>query len=674
MSEKLLMKPPFRFLHDTITAIINTTGFAEGLYSPEEMDSSNISDKNSKIAYLEKIFAVVGICQGAPLDVKGSKVVAGLEPENTSTFLALLGEFAASETCDSAAAVRRYLDGEQPGSAAPPVRDGPSQAKSSDRHDAPSKGHKMDMPDEKDGGMDSKHSADAIIDPPIAHERGKSRGGTRAGSRTHATSSTALGGVSDRPANMDAEIDRCDGSPEITKELLQPLITKPKLSDKLLGKPPFRFLHDIFTEVIRATGFAENLYEPAELDSANVKEKEQKIIFLEKMINLVGAQLNTLVGAKPQKIVAGLEAQDTNRFLQLLALAARMMPDSSSAVRAVHEQMGLAPAGGSAPVRGGDDFKGSQEPSPRVEERPRPKPQAQPMNAPVAAETKDDAMANLGNRGFDDNRKDTMDDKPMEDASDAMEKLGEGAESGEAKRSMRPTTARRRPPKIRDATREVSAKDTAPSTKKAEGIMRDGQNDDDDDDDIVEEERLADDKDGGDADRNQQQSKLVQDILSRQAEQEAAAKEMKGEEEKAGDKPDKAGGIRLGRLRKTGMGDKKGSAATSSGAGDIERLRKAVQILVQHTGPLGTCMDYIQEDVGIMTMELHRWEEECRKYEIEVENQKRQTQEALVPLQRELSDLEEQIQEQKMKVSVTKASIAKNENRIQQILRLTATA
>ena len=44
------------------------------------------------------------------------------------------------------------------------------------------------------------------------------------------------------------------------------------------------------------------------------------------------------------------------------------------------------------------------------------------------------------------------------------------------------------------------------------------------DEDIVEEERLADDKGSGDADRNQGQSKLVQDILSRQAEQEAAAK------------------------------------------------------------------------------------------------------------------------------------------------------
>ena len=62
MSDKLLSKPPFRFLHDTISAVITTTGFASGLYSDEEMDVSTISDKSAKIAYLEKIFGVVGIC------------------------------------------------------------------------------------------------------------------------------------------------------------------------------------------------------------------------------------------------------------------------------------------------------------------------------------------------------------------------------------------------------------------------------------------------------------------------------------------------------------------------------------------------------------------------------------------------------------------------------------
>lgn len=64
------------------------------------------------------------------------------------------------------------------------------------------------------------------------------------------------------------------------------------------------------------------------------------------------------------------------------------------------------------------------------------------------------------------------------------------------------------------------------------------------------------------------------------------------------------------------MAQKKGS--TGSGGGglgetDMERLRGAIQVLVQHTGPLGTCMDFIQEDIGLMSAELHRWEDECSR-------------------------------------------------------------
>lgn len=61
--------------------------------------------------------------------------------------------------------------------------------------------------------------------------------------------------------------------------------------------------------------------------------------------------------------------------------------------------------------------------------------------------------------------------------------------------------------------------------------------------------------------------------------------------------------------------DKKGAAggAAAMGENDLEKMRSSIQVLVQHTGPLGTCMDYIQEDVSLMTAELHRWEEECRK-------------------------------------------------------------
>ena len=63
MTEKLLSKPPFRFLHDTISAIISTTGFGEGLYNDAEKDSATITEKQQKLDYLDKIFRLVGICQ-----------------------------------------------------------------------------------------------------------------------------------------------------------------------------------------------------------------------------------------------------------------------------------------------------------------------------------------------------------------------------------------------------------------------------------------------------------------------------------------------------------------------------------------------------------------------------------------------------------------------------------
>lgn len=119
-----------------------------------------------------------------------------------------------------------------------------------------------------------------------------------------------------------------------TQDTLGKVIKKPPLTEKLLSKPPFRFLHDIITEVVKNTGFLKGLYTSDEMDSAKVKEKEAKILFLQKAIDVVG-MINGQLSVRPSKIVAGHEPEKTNEFLQLMGMAILHKKSSTDAVKKV---------------------------------------------------------------------------------------------------------------------------------------------------------------------------------------------------------------------------------------------------------------------------------------------------------------------------------------------------
>lgn len=52
-----------------------------------------------------------------------------------------------------------------------------------------------------------------------------------------------------------------------TATMFSALFEKPKMSEKLLQKPPFKYIFDIVKETIKATGFAQGLYNDEELDA-----------------------------------------------------------------------------------------------------------------------------------------------------------------------------------------------------------------------------------------------------------------------------------------------------------------------------------------------------------------------------------------------------------------------
>ncbi|CAG5130888.1 unnamed protein product [Candidula unifasciata] len=120
-----------------------------------------------------------------------------------------------------------------------------------------------------------------------------------------------------------------------TQDTLGKIIKKPPLTDKLLGKPPFRFLHDIMTSVIKTTGFMQGLFTETEMNSENVKDKDAKIAFLQKAIDMVSAVIGKDLSVRPAKIVAGHEPEKTNEFLQALTDAINKNVDNDEYVKRV---------------------------------------------------------------------------------------------------------------------------------------------------------------------------------------------------------------------------------------------------------------------------------------------------------------------------------------------------
>ncbi|GAB1607300.1 TRAF3-interacting protein 1-like [Argonauta hians] len=120
-----------------------------------------------------------------------------------------------------------------------------------------------------------------------------------------------------------------------TRDTLGKIIARPPLTDKLLAKPPFRFLHDIITSVIKSTGFMQGLYTDEEHNSDNVKDKESKMKFLQKAIDMVSLVTEKQLSVRPSKIVAGHEPEKSNEFLQLLAEAIKKQVENEVYVQRV---------------------------------------------------------------------------------------------------------------------------------------------------------------------------------------------------------------------------------------------------------------------------------------------------------------------------------------------------
>jgi hypothetical protein len=145
-------------------------------------------------------------------------------------------------------------------------------------------------------------------------------------------------------------------TPDEVRRTLGPIIAKPELKDKHLAKPPFLFVHDVFTNVTKATGFGKGLF--ADLvaggpsgssddwldgtsDVFKVKGADGKSLhrptYLARVISCVALANNARINVSVANILAGKESQQTQALLISLAQAAtENLAWSANAVKRVH--------------------------------------------------------------------------------------------------------------------------------------------------------------------------------------------------------------------------------------------------------------------------------------------------------------------------------------------------
>ena len=63
---------------------------------------------------------------------------------------------------------------------------------------------------------------------------------------------------------------------EATRQQFAGLFTKPALTDKVLQRPPFKFIHDIVTATAKNSDFAQGLFADELSDAANIKGSPER--------------------------------------------------------------------------------------------------------------------------------------------------------------------------------------------------------------------------------------------------------------------------------------------------------------------------------------------------------------------------------------------------------------
>ncbi|XP_066883390.1 TRAF3-interacting protein 1 isoform X6 [Kogia breviceps] len=688
LTEKLLNKPPFRYLHDIITEVIRVTGFMKGLYTDAEMKSDNVKDKDAKISFLQKAIDVVVMVSGEPLLAKPARIVAGHEPERTNELLQRIGKCCLNKL-SSDDAVKRVLAGEKVETKGrSSLTSKPQELDNKNVREEASRVHK-DKEDRRNSEINERHTSGGRKQKEELKEESKPREKEKAkekakendrdrhkdperdkyheGERERAKNRARL----ERDRDQDAERER-ERRNEAGKE-------KEKWKDREgarerdKGRDRDRDQQRVRDRERSRGRDREKSHERDKPEKRSSGSGEMSKKSSDGSFKDFKAETETEISTRPSRsVTAKTSKQRSKNSVEGVVNTSVQLNFARRPGRTISclcSAVGSALLGTEEANTNSASVSDANSSSLQRRESAEPEPAVKQKGADgetLAAELCKTGSCLLPSRALKTPQGDSPSDAEGDVGPSGQEKceVPENSElPGElpaaVRRIPRPGSARPAPPRLRrPESVEVLTTDRTGSGKTISNVIVESQNSDDEDDDpfvveaapqlsemaeleMVQAVELEDEKHGG----------LVKKILETKKDYEKLQQSPKpGEKEK---------------LLVFESAWKKEKDIVSK---EIEKLRVSIQTLCRSALPLGKVMDYIQEDADAMQNELQLWRSENRQHAEALQQEQSITDCALEPLKAELAELEQLVRDQQDRICAVKASILKNEEKIQKMV------
>ncbi|XP_075463487.1 TRAF3-interacting protein 1 isoform X4 [Ascaphus truei] len=657
LTDKLLGKPPFRYLHDILSEVIRTTGFFKGLYTESEMKSDNVKDKDAKIIFLQKAIDVVVLVAGESLAVKPARVVAGHEPERTNELLQAIGKCCLNKL-SSEDAVRRVLAGEKPDLKVKP----PSSSKSQDKENREAKDEERKGHREKEDRRESE-----IRERSASRDR---KDGQQLKEEERKPSEREGERKSERDRPVEAETLREGEKNDKERSRVKESRSEPE-KDRSREKRRERRSEG---------GRGKEREKDRTRDRENGKERDRNPEKERNRERDLEQEKKRERGREDEHRRDRGREEEKPREQERAERKPKGSEDSLSkktSEASVKESKSAADKELTSPT------KAARPSASKLRERRPVRPGGEVLDVSVTAEreilsqertakvTDEKTVTCSGERA---DREIPAQNIAVITGDSASDGEGEAAkplisENGEIsdefpphvtqRRIPRPGSARPAPPRVkRQGSSEAPLPERFSSGKAVSSVIVDKQKEEDDDDDefvVVDAPPRLPEMPKMEMDReldlagDEKHGGLVKKILETKKDYETQLVAVSKE------KP---------LLSETGRRKEKELVVK-----EIERLRGSTQTLCRSALPLGKIMDYIQEDMDAMQNELQTWRSENRQHAEVLLREQSVTDTAVVPLKAELAELEQLIKEQQDKICTVKGNILRNEDKIQKMVQ-----